>query len=53
MRAHRTEFPEFGMTMVVRPDGTVDYVRWDEAGESDSPDWFRADESESLSDETG
>lgn len=47
MAGHRTEFPEFGATMIVKPDGTVDYVRW-EADEED-----RADESDSQPDETG
>lgn len=39
-----TEFPEFGMTMVVDDSGNIDYVAW----EYD----YRADESDSQSDET-
>lgn len=46
MSSNRVEFPEFGMTMVVRSDGTVDYVRWED-------DEDRADESDSPPDETG
>ena len=26
---HRTEFPEFGMTLVVDRTGTVDFVQWE------------------------
>lgn len=41
------EYPELGLTAILYDDGTVDWVAW----EPDDDD-IRADESESLSDET-